>query len=374
MCALALRWKYAVIVGAVALVVVTVPAFKRLGSEFMPPLDEGAPALHADHATGLSVTEAERLLQVQDRLIRTFPEVERVFGKAGRAETSTDPAPLSMFETVILLKPHREWRPGLTTEKLVEEMNARLSIPGCLERLDLAHQGAPGHADHGIRTPVGIKVYGADLHRIEQIGTRGGSPAESRWRARARCLPSAPAAATSSTSTGSATNWPRYGLSIAEAQMVVMSAIGGDNVTTTVEGRERYPVNVRYLRDYRSDVASLKRVLVPVMDGRMQIPIAQLAEVKLAAGPSMLRDENGMLNGYVYVDISGRDVGGYVEEAKALVAAKLKLPPGLFAPVERAVRGHWRGCARKLKFVLPLTLFLIVVLLYLNTRSMPRPR
>ena len=369
-CALALRWKYAVIVAALALVALTVPVFRQLGGEFMPPLDEGALLYMPTTLPGLSVGEAERLLQVQDRILCSFPEVERVFGKAGRAETSTDPAPLSMFETIILLKPKSAWRAGLTTEKLVEEMNARLSIPGVSNAWTMPIKARIDMLTTGIRTPVGIKVYGADLHRIEQIGVE----------IETLLKPLAGTRSVFAERTGGGYfvdfDWKRdelarYGLSIAEAQMVVMTAIGGDTVSTTVEGRERYPVNVRYMRDYRSDIASLKRALVPVMGGTQQIPIGQLADVKLASGPSMLRDENGMLNGYVYVDIQDRDVAGYVDEAKALLAGRLHLPAGYTLQWS----GQYEAMERvkeKLKVVVPLTLFLVVVLLYLNTRSLAK--
>ncbi|MBI5281234.1 MAG: efflux RND transporter permease subunit [Candidatus Solibacter usitatus] len=369
-CALALRWKYAVILAALALVAVTVPIYRQLGSEFMPPLDEGSLLYMPTTMPGLSVGEAERLLQLQDRLIKSFPEVDRVFGKAGRAETSTDPAPFSMFETVILLKPKTKWRAGLTTEKLVEEMNARLSIPGVSNAWTMPIKARIDMLTTGIRTPVGIKVYGADINEIERIGTgierllKGVSGTRSVFAER----------------TGGGYfldfDWKReelarYGLSIEDAQMVVMSAIGGDNVTTTIEGRERYPVNVRYQRDYRSDVGSLKRVLVPVMNGAVQVPLSQLAEVKMASGPSMLRDENGMLTGYVYVDITDRDIGGYVDEGKALLRDKMKLPAGYSLQWS----GQYEAMERvreRLKFVLPLTLFLIVVLLYMNTKSLAK--
>jgi len=369
-CALALRWKYAVILGAFALVAITVPVYQQVGREFMPPLDEGSLLYMPTTMPGLSVTEAERLLQVQDRLLKTFPEVERVFGKAGRAETSTDPAPFSMFETVILLKPKPQWRPGLTTEKLIEEMNARLSIPGVSNAWTMPIKARIDMLTTGIRTPVGIKVYGADINEIERIGTEieallknvtgtrsvfaertgGGYFVDFDWKRE---------------------ELARYGLSIDDAQMIVMSAIGGDNITTTVEGRERYPVNVRYFRDSRSDISSLKRALVPVMDGKLQIPVSQLADVKLSSGPSMLRDENGLLNGYVYVDITGRDIGSYVDEGKQLLRDKVKLPAGY----SMQWSGQYEAMERvkeKLKVVLPLTLFLIVILLYVNTRSMAK--
>jgi Cu(I)/Ag(I) efflux system membrane protein CusA/SilA len=391
-CAWSLRWKWLVIGGAVAVVIVTIPVFEKLGSEFMPPLDEGTLLYMPSTLPGISETQAQQLLQVQDRIIKQFPEVETVLGKAGRAETSTDPAPLSMVETVIALKPQSQWRKvdtwysrwapewakaifrhftpdHISTEQLVEEMNGALKLPGVSNAWTMPVKARIDMLTTGVRTPVGIKIYGADIGTIERIGTQieailpklkgtrsafaertgGGYFLDFDWK-RERLA--------------------RYGLSIEEAQMAVMNAIGGENVTTTVEGRERYPVNVRYLRDFRSNLSSLGRVLVPAMNGQ-QIPIAQLADIKLVSGPAMLRDENGMLNGYVYVDVAGRDVGSYVEEAKALVRAGVKLPPGYSIQWS----GQYEAMERvkqRLLVVVPLTLFLILMLLYLNTRSVTK--
>jgi Cu(I)/Ag(I) efflux system membrane protein CusA/SilA len=299
---------------------------------------------------------------VTDRIIKQFPEVETVLGKAGRAETSTDPAPLSMFETIIVLKPH----PGISTDQLVDKMNAALQVPGVSNAWTMPIKARIDMLTTGVRTPVGIKVYGPDIQTIETIGTRLEA-----------LLPGVPGTrSVFAERTGGGyfldVDWKRdelarYGLSMEEAQMAVMNAIGGDNVTTTVEGRERYPVNVRYMRDFRGSVPALERVLVSGTNGQ-QIPIAQLATVKLLSGPSMLREENGMLNGYVYVDVAGRDVGSYVDEAKELVRKKVSLPPGYTLQWS----GQYEAMARvreRLKVVLPLTLFLILTLLYLNTRS-----
>jgi copper/silver efflux system protein len=392
-CAWALRWRYAVIGGAFALVLFTVPVYQRLGSEFMPPLDEGSLLFMPSTLPGISIGQAQRLMQVQDRIIVQFPEVDRVLGKAGRADTSTDPAPLSMMETVILLKPRDQWRKvdtwysewapewarrlfrhvtpdHISTEQLVAEMDEALRIPGVSNAWTMPIKARVDMLTTGIRTPVGIKVYGADIKKIEEIGTRiervlprvqgtrsvfaertgGGYFLDFLWKR---------------------DELARYGLSIDDAQMVVMSAIGGETVTTTVEGRERYPVNVRYMRDYRSDIGSLGRVLIPTMDGQVQVPLAQLADIRTVTGPGMLRNENGMLNGYVYVDVAGRDVGSYVEEAKRVVRAELELPPGYAL----AWSGQYEAMERvkeKLKVVVPLTLFLIMLLLYLNTKSFVR--
>jgi Cu(I)/Ag(I) efflux system membrane protein CusA/SilA len=392
-CAWSLRWKYFVIAGAIAMVVITVPIYEKLGSEFMPPLDEGTLLYMPSTLPGISVTDAQKLMQVQDRIIKRFPEVVSVMGKAGRAETSTDPAPLSMMETVIVLKPQSEWRKvdtwysswapqwameifrhvtpdHISTEQLVDQMNEALKLPGVSNAWTMPIKGRIDMLTTGIRTPVGVKIYGADIREIQRLGTEiesllpklqgtrnvfaertgGGYFLDFNWK-RAEMA--------------------RYGLSMEDVQGVLMSAIGGENVTTTVEGRERYPVNVRYLRDYRSDLDKLGRVLVPVMGGQTQIPISQLADIKLTSGPAMLRDENGLLNGYVYVDVAGRDVGSYVEEAKQVVREKVKLPAGYTI----AWSGQYEAMERvrkRLIVVMPLALFLILMLLYMNTKSMAK--
>ncbi len=389
-CTWCLRWKWAVLAGAVALVLLTVPVYQRLGSEFMPPLDEGSLLYMPSTLPGISVTEAQRLLQVQDRIIKQFPEVERVLGKAGRAETSTDPAPLSMMETVIQLKPHDQWRhvdtwysdwapnwlkPALrrvtndrmSTEQLVAELNEALKLPGVTNAWTMPIKARTDMLTTGVRTPVGIKIYGADIKEIERLGMEI-----------ERALPAVPGTRSvfaERTSGGYFLDFvwkrdelARYGLSIDDAQMVVMSAIGGDTVTTTVEGRERYAVNVRYFRDYRSDVERLRQVAVPAMNGRVQVPVSQLADVRLVSGPSMLRDENGMLNGYVYVDIADRDVGGYVAEAKRVVAEHVKLPVG-YTFVWSGQYEAMQRVRQRLIIIVPVTLFLVVMLLYANTKS-----
>ncbi|HPQ16256.1 MAG TPA: CusA/CzcA family heavy metal efflux RND transporter, partial [Bryobacteraceae bacterium] len=392
-CAWSLRWKWLVIGGAAAIVILTIPIYNRLGSEFMPPLDEGSLLYMPTTLPGISVTEAQRLLQVQDRIIKSFPEVDRVLGKAGRAETSTDPAPFSMMETVILLKPKHEWRKvstwydswapqwlrpvlgritsdHISTEQLIEEMNEALKIPGTSNAWTMPIKARVDMLTTGIRTPVGIKIYGADIQKIEELGarieavlpkvqgtrsvfserTRGGYFLDFNWKR---------------------DELARYGLTIDMAQDVIMSAVGGENVTTTIEGRERYPVNVRYSRDYRSDIASLKRVLVPAMNGEMQVPLSQLADVKMVSGPAMLRDENGMLSGYVYVDVAGRDIGSYVAEAKETIRNSLQLPPG-YSLVWSGQYEAMERVREKLTIVLPVTLFLVFMLLYLNTRSIAK--
>jgi Cu(I)/Ag(I) efflux system membrane protein CusA/SilA len=390
-CRLSLEYKWAVIGVSVLMLLVTIPAYLSLGSEFMPELDEGSLLYMPTTLPGLSVTEAQRLLQVQGRILKEFPEVDRVFGKAGRAETSTDPAPLSMMETTVLLKPREQWRKvptwysdwapewlqfhfrhitsdRLSTKDLIAQMDRALQLPGTSNAWTMPIKARIDMLTTGIRTPVGIKIFGADTRTIEQIGAQ-----LERLIAK---VPGTRSVFAERTSGGYFLDFDwnrdelaRYGLSMEDAQGVVMSAVGGDNVTTTVEGRERYPVNVRYARDFRSDIASLSRVLVPV--GAAQVPLSQLATVKVRSGPAMLRNENGLLTGYVYVDIANRDVGSYVDEAKKVVQEGLKTPPGYTI----AWSGQYEAMQRvreRLFVVVPLTLFVILLLLYVNTKSIAK--
>ena len=389
-CAWSLRWKWFVIAGAVATVILTVPVFEKLGSEFMPPLDEGSLLYMPSTLPGISVAEAQKLLQTQDRIIKAFPEVDTVLGKSGRAETSTDPAPFSMMETVINLKPQQGWRKvntwydswapqwlrpvlgritpdQISTEQLVDEMNQALKIPGTSNAWTMPIKARVDMLTTGIRTPVGIKIYGADIKKIEDLGTEIESILPKVQGTRS--------VFSERTSGGYFLDFvwkrdelARYGLTIDAVQDVIMSAVGGENVTTTVEGRERYAVNVRYLRDYRSDIGTLKRVLVSTADGQTQVPLSQLADIKVVSGPAMLRDENGMLNGYVYVDVAGRDIGSYVAAAKEAIRG-VKLPPG-YSFIWSGQYEAMQRVRERLKIVLPVTLFLVLMLLYLNTKSM----
>ena len=386
-----LRRKWIVIGAAAVLILVTVPVFQKLGSEFMPPLDEGALFYMPTTMPGISVSEAQKLLQVTDRIIKTFPEVRQVLGKAGRAETSTDPAPLSMLETLIVLKPKSEWRkvdtwysswaPGwlrpalrritpdtIPSSELVGLMNEALKLPGLSNAWTMPIKGRIDMLTTGIRTPVGLKISGANLVQIEQIG--------GQVEASLRTLKSTRSVFAERTGGGyfldidwNRDELARYGLTIDQAQESIQNAIGGENIATTIEGRERYPVNVRYLRDFRSNLEAIGRVLVPVAGGQKQVSLSQLAEVSVASGPAMIRDEDGLLTGYVYVDIAGQDPGGYIAEADRLLRAKLELPAGYGV----SWSGQYEAMQRvreRLKIVLPLTLLLIVLLLYLNTRSL----
>lgn len=387
-----LRHPWMTIASAVLLVLLTIPVFFRLGAEFMPPLDEGVLLYMPTTLPGISVTEAQKLLQVQDKILKSFPEVERVFGKAGRAETATDPAPFSMIETVIVLKPpdqwpkkprwYSDWAPewlqGIlrriwpdrkTSEELIYGpggLNEALQLPGVVNAWTMPIKARIDMLTTGVRTPVGIKILGHDLNTIQEIGQR--------IEGVLRDVPGTTSVFAERTAGGYFLDFAlkreelaRYGLTVEEAQRVILSAIGGENVTMTVEGRERYPINVRYLRDYRSTLDRLGRVLVPTPNGA-QIPLMQVADIKLLSGPGMIRDENGRLSGYVYVDVSGRDIGGYVEEAKRIVREKVPLPPG-YTLLWSGQYEHMQRVKERLKLVVPITLLIIFLLLYFNTRS-----
>jgi len=389
LCRLVLRFPKSVIAAAALLVAVSIPVYFQLGREFMPPLNEGTILYMPTTLPGISVTQAHELLIAQDRAIRAIPEVERVFGKAGRAETSTDPAPFSMMETTIVLKPESEWRarprwysswaPGwlagtlrgvwrdrIGWEELVEELDRKVRIPGVTNAWTMPIKARVDMLSTGVRTPVGIKIFGADLAEIQSIGER--------IEALLREVPGTRSVYAERTAGGSFVDieprrdeLARYGLTIQEVQDVIMSAIGGENISTTVEGRERYPVNVRYPRELRDDLDRLRRVLVPLAGGA-QAPLGQLADIKLAHGPAMIRNENGFLAGYVFVDIAGRDIGGYVEEAKKHLGQRLPLKQGYILQWS----GQYENMQRvkeRLKVVVPITIALIFILLYANTRS-----
>jgi copper/silver efflux system protein len=392
-CRFLLRHPKATIAASVALVLTTVPVYLSLGSEFMPPLREGT-ILYMPSAVepGMSVAEAQRALQLQDKILKTFPEVERVFGKAGRANTSTDPAPFTMMETTVILKPESEWRerprwysswaPGwmksvlrpfwrdrIAQEDLENEMNAKLQLPGISNAWTMPIKGRLDMLSTGIRTPVGIKISGGDLATIERLALE--------TEAVIQKVPGTRSAYAERVAGGYFLDFvlkreqlARYGLTVDDANTMVMTAVGGDNQSTTVEGRERYGINVRYARDYREDLTALRRVLLPLPGGQGQIPMEEIANVVLAQGPSMIRDENGLLTGYVYVDFdtSKIDVGSYVTEAKKAVASGLKLPPG-YGMIWSGQYENMLRVKERLKIILPLTLVLIFALLYMNTKS-----
>lgn len=372
---------------------ITVFPSLKLGTEFMPPLNEGALFYMPVTVPGLSVSEAARLLQIQDKILMGIPEVAQVFGKAGRAETATDPAPLEMFETVVNLKPESEWREGMNMVKLKNEINDALSIPGVSNSITMPIKARIDMNATGIKTNVGVKVIGPHLDEIERISREVEDAVKK--------IPGTRSAYAERVTTGYFLDIrpkreaiARYGLTMEDVLDVAEAAIGGMNVTTTVEGRERYTVNIRYPRELRNDVEKIKRILVPVMNSgqrsavsaqqsmgssstqnsklttpnALQVPLGELAKISLTKGPTAIRSEEGLLTNYVFVDYSGSDLGGYVETAREKVASAVKMPAGY--------RLVWSGeyeylikMQERLKLVIPLTLVIIFVLLYLNTKS-----
>ncbi|MEZ5292044.1 MAG: CusA/CzcA family heavy metal efflux RND transporter [Vicinamibacterales bacterium] len=363
---MALRFRWTALGLNAAVVPLTIPLLLAIGSEFMPPLYEGAMLYMPTAPPGMSITEATRLLQVQDKLLRQVPEVEQVFGTVGRGTTPTDNSPMGMVNTTVLLKPREAWRAGMTFERLQSEMDASLQFPGfpnvwtqpIRNRLDMLLTG--------IKTPVGIKIFGADLGVIQGLGLQ--------LERILQRLPGTRSVYAERVSQGYFTDIQidreaiaRYGLTVEDVQDVIQSALGGENVTQTVEGRERYPVNVRYARAFRESLPAIERMLVR-SPGGANVPLGQLATIALTTGPAMVRDEDAQLAGYVYIDTGSRDIGGYVETARAAVARELTLPPGY--------RLQWTGqyefqvrARERLKVLVPLVLFIIFMLLYLTFRS-----
>ena len=387
---LVLRFRKSTIALAIVALILTVPVFMRLGAEFMPPLNEGMIYYMPTTLPGISATQATMLLQMQDRILKSFPEVEWVFGKTGRAETSTDPAPFSMGETTVMLKPESEWRKlridrshwpqpfrylgelilsptrTMTWDELVAEMDKKLRLTGVVNAWTMPIKNRIDMLSTGIRTPIGIKIFGPDLAKIEEIGKN--------IEANLQMIAGTRSVYAERVMSGYYLDFElnreeiaRYGLALDEVQMVIESAIGGESISTTVEGRERYPINVRYARELRDDVGKLERVLIPAMNGA-QIPLGQLADVKLTSGPAMIRDEDGQLAGYVFVDMTGRDIGGYVEEAQKKVAEQVKIPVG-YTLVWSGQYEYMQRAKERLIYVVPLTLLIIFLLLYINFKS-----
>ncbi len=387
-CRFVLRYRTQTLLAAGILLLTTIPIYFSLGREFMPTLHEGSILYMPTTVPGISVTEAERLLQIQDRVLMQFPEVERVFGKIGRANTSTDPSPFSMVETTILLKPESEWRrverwyswlPAFTHgafrhlwrdtisyDALIDTLNRAMQFPGWTNAWTMPIKNRIDMLSTGIRTPIGVKIFGDDLQQIEMIGQH--------LEQILRTVDGTRSVFAERVAGGYFLDFDlkreqlaRYGLTVDDAEMIIASAIGGENITTTIEGRERYPVNLRYARELRDDLSELRRVLVPT-PSKAQIPLEAIADIHFSTGPAMIRDENGMLAGYVFVDMADRDIGGYVDDAKRLVAQELKLPAGYSLQWS----GQYENMLRvreRLTFILPLTLFVIATLLYLNTQS-----
>ncbi|GMV51740.1 MAG: CzcA family heavy metal efflux pump [Nitrospira sp. OLB3] len=363
---MALHYRKAVMMGAIMLMASTVPIYQQMGSEFMPPLYEGTILYMPTTLPGLSVTEASRLLQIMDQKLRSFPEVEQVFGKAGRAETSTDSAPFSMMEVVVALKSKDQWRPGLSYEGLVDEMDRALQIPGVTNAWTMPIKARIDMLTTGIRTPVGIKVFGPDLKQVEQIGEH--------LEMVLKDVPGTRSVYAERVSGGYFLDFDinreqvaRYGLRLMDVGKIIEIAIGGENIATTIEGRERYPINIRYLRELRDDPEKLKRVFVDTPTGA-QVPLAQLATLRFVHGPPMIRDENGLLAGYVFLDMAGRDVGGYVEDLKRVVAEKVVLPAG-YTIVWSGQYEFMERVKERLTLVVPLTLIFIFVTFYFAFRS-----
>ena len=361
-----LRFKWSVLLVATLLIASMIVPLRRLGSEFMPPLWEGDLLYMPTTFPGISITKARELLQQTDKIIVQFPEVHQVFGKIGRADTATDPAPLSMIETTITLKPESEWRPGMTIEKLTEEMNRALQFPGLTNAWTMPIKTRIDMLSTGIKTPVGIKVAGPDLTRLQEIGEEVESVISR--------VPGTLSVYAERVMGGNYLNFSirrdaiaRYGLTVGDVQDVIQSAIGGMNVTTTVEGLERYPVNLRYSRELRHNLPVLKHILVPTPTGQ-HIPLGQLTDVTITKGPPAIKSENSRPNAWIYIDITGIDIGTYVRMAQQAVAENVDIPEGYSiswsGQYEYMVRAE-----KRLKLVIPLTLVIIFVIIYTNTKS-----
>ncbi|HBD9275137.1 TPA: efflux RND transporter permease subunit [Legionella pneumophila] len=362
----ALMHRKIVVTIAAILALTIIPLYKIIGSEFMPPLYEGTILYMPVTLPGISVTQASALLQEMDKKLKAFPEVSLVFGKTGRAETSTDPSPFSMMEVIVELKPKKFWRKGVTYESLLDEMDKSLQFPGVSNAWTMPIKARNDMLTTGIRTALGVKIFGPDIKKIEEIGKK--------IEMLSKEIPGTRTSYAERVAGGYFLDFEinreqiaRYGLTVMDVNTIIESAIGGENIATTIEGRERYPINVRYLRELRDDPEKLKRILVTTPSG-VQVPIAQLASLKFQSGPAMIRDENGMLAGYVFIDISGRDLGGYVEELKQAVQTKIKLPPGYMI----AWSGQYEFMQRvyeRLKLFVPLTLAIIFILFYFTFRT-----
>jgi Cu(I)/Ag(I) efflux system membrane protein CusA/SilA len=357
------RKKTTLVIAALAILVSLYPAMK-LGSEFMPTLNEGTLFYMPTALPGMSVTKAAELLQTQNKIIKSFPEVASVYGKAGRAQTATDPAPLEMFETVINLKPQEDWRPGMDTDKLIAELDKALQFPGVANSWTMPIKARIDMLSTGIRTPIGIKVFGKNLDEMERLAKEIESVVKK--------IPGTSSAYAERITGGYYLDiepdrlaLARYGLSVGEVQDVISTALGGENVTTTVEGLERFGVSVRYPRDLRGTPEQIAReVLVQTPDGAM-IPLGQIARVSLSKGAPSIRTENSLLSAYIYVDIRERDIGSYVAEARRAVADQVKFPPGYYATWSGQFE-YMERAAAKMKIVIPITLLIIFLLLYLN--------
>lgn len=383
-----LRFRWLTVFVAVVILGISIFPFLHLGKEFMPPLNEGTILFMPTAVPGMAINEATRILQIQDRILAKIPEVERVFGKAGQAETPTDPAPLSMFETVIMLKPHEQWRPGMTWEKIIAEMNDKLKTPGMANIFWMPIQTRTEMLTTGFRSVLGIKVFGPDLQKIEEASVQIEKALAD--------FPDTRSAFAERTTGGYFLDFTpnrktaaRYGLTVGDVNDIIETAIGGKTISTTVEGRERYPISVRYARDYREDLDALKRVLVPApaastesaaagmaagqqrASAGAQIPISMLADISFKTGPPSIRNENGQLVGFVFVDLTTDDIEGYVTKASEHLKSAVQLPQGCY--IQWAGQFEYlKSAEKKLKVVVPFTLLIIFLLIYLNTQSVAK--
>ena len=388
-----LRFRWLTLTAALLLLIATIYPYSKLGKEFMPPLNEGTILYMPTAVPGMSITEATKILQIQDRMLRKVPEVETVFGKAGQSETPTDPAPIAMFETAVTLKPPDQWRTGMTWEKLLAEMNEHIKTPGMANIFWMPIQTRTEMLTTGFRTILGIKVFGADLKQIENVAVSIEKSLSD--------FPNTRSVFAERTTGGYFLDFDvnreaaaRYGLRVGDVNDIVETAIGGKTIATTVEGRERYPISVRYARDFREDLDSLKRVLVPtpmaqtsakaapVASGRMgpgaetdatpaQVPLSLLANLSFKTGPPSIRNENGQLVGFVFVDITGTDIDGYVQAASKRINERVTFPPGYY--IQWAGQFEYLKAAEaRLKIVIPFTLLIIFVLIYMNTQSVTK--
>src|SRR5207249_921048 len=363
---LCLRFRKTTLLLNLIFLVVTLPLALKIGSQFMPPLFEGSALYMPTALPGISIGQATQLLQEQDRIIRAFPEVETVFGTIGRSDSATDNAQLDMYDTTIMLKPREKWRAGMTYEKLIQEMDAKLQFPGLSNTWTMPVENRLDMELTGIKTPLGMKIQGPTLEGIQQAGAQ--------IQQVLATLPEVRSVFSERVSQGfyvdvdvNREEASRYGLTVADVQQAVSSGIGGEMVTENIEGRERYPVNVRYERDFRDDPDALKRILLATPSGA-QIPVEQVAKISFSRGPAMLRDEDGQLTGYVYIDLNTKDYGGFVNQATSALHDKLKMQPGYAY--------HWSGeyefelrARERLKIILPIVFVVIFFLLYMVFHS-----
>src|SRR5437667_3274479 len=380
-----LRFRWLTLTAAIGILGVTVYPFQKLGKEFMPPLNEGTILFMPTAVPGMSIGEATKILQIQDRLLRQIPEVDTVFGKAGQSETPTDPAPLSMFETVVTLKPHKQWRTGMSWEGIRDEIDVKLKTPGMANQLWMPIQTRTEMLTTGFRTPLGIKVFGPDLRTIQDVGVQIEKALSD--------FPNTRSVFAERTTGGYFLDFEvkrqaaaRYGLTVGDVNDIIETAIGGKTISTTVEGRERYPIAVRYARDFREDLDALKRLLVTTHSGPQnyassekgngetasvmaaQVPISMLADISYKTGPPSLRNENGQLVGFVFVDITTDDIDGYVRAADLRINEMVRFPPGYYVQWAGQFEYQQRAFKRFL-LLFPFTLLIIIVLIYLNTKS-----